>query len=89
MYTLFRIAAFFSLTELVTALAPAHPHALYVLLPYYLLMGFGILNYFGSIVVYLFWEYSIEGMKDRQHEAADESPATEVILQTIVGLRDE
>jgi voltage-gated sodium channel len=58
LYTLFRVAACFSLHEVYSELAPAHPYANVFLIPYFIVMGFGLMNYFGAIITILLWEFS-------------------------------
>jgi hypothetical protein len=71
MYTLFRVAACYSLDEVYVAISPHFPYANLFLIPYFILMGFGLMNYFGAIIVILLWEFSFieikQGGKKKLH----------------------
>lgn len=63
MYTLFSVAALYDLEGVASALVKDYPYVYFFLLPYFLMMSYVVLNFFGGIIIYYLYEFSFEEVK--------------------------
>lgn len=73
LYTLFRVAAFYSYEEVITTLSAKNSIGHLYLMPYFLVMNFVLFNFFSAIVLYLLYELTLDEIKTG--EAQKPAPA--------------
>lgn len=104
MYTLFRVAALYDLEAVAAALIKEYPYVYLFLLPYFLIMAFVIMNFFGGIIIYYLYEFSFEEVKtgkvnrdtpDEVSASSTDAPATasddqyQALMQELGHLRQQ
>jgi voltage-gated sodium channel len=92
MHTLFRVAAVYTYDDVASQLIGEHPYVYAFLLPYFMIMGYIVINFFSGIVVYYLYEVSFDELKtgerqitEAEHEASagdqTSQPLNEVLLE--------
>jgi voltage-gated sodium channel len=91
MYTLFRVAALADLESVAAVLIKDYPYAYFFLLPYFLLMSYVIMNFFGGIIIYYLYEFSFDEVKSGKviRDESGESPTAEEASATAPGAADD
>jgi voltage-gated sodium channel len=72
MHTLFRVAALYSYDDVVSQLVGEHPYVYLFLIPYFIVMGYIVINFFSGIVIYYLYEVSLDELKAGERELSDD-----------------
>jgi voltage-gated sodium channel len=86
MHTLFRVAALYSYDDVVSQLVGAHPYVYAFLIPYFVLMGYVVINFFSGMVIYYLYEVSAEELKtgERAKSEAEVRPQEREIPEPVL-----
>ena len=91
MYTLFRVAALYDLEGVASVLIKEYPYAYFYLLPYFLLMSYVVMNFFGGIIIYYLYEFSFDEVKSGKviRDESGEATAAEEESATAPGAAED
>lgn len=80
MHTLFRVAALYTYDDVVTQLVGEHPYVYAFLIPYFVVMGYIVINFFSGIVVYYLYEVSLDELKSGERAAIEQTSETQELV---------